>query len=210
MLEEILRNAAQDLRLRERAIDEVLARARRARILSKQSILHVHSNAVKEAEKKLQEADRLLQEIGKIIEGRPEIGRFDQVSAAQEEYAEAYIIHKLKVSDTFPDPKDVQVPINEYLMGLGDVPGELRRQALDALRVGDLELANSRLELMERIYINLISMEEVPFLRGLRRKLDIARGLIERTRSEITAEIGRRTLRESIKELSDKLEKLTD
>jgi len=59
---------------------------------------------------------------------------------------------------------------------------------------------------MESIYLSLISMEEAPMLRGLRRKMDIARGVIERTRSEITAEAGRRRLDESVRRLTERLE----
>ena len=53
--------------------------------------------------------------------------------------------------------------------------------------------------------MSLMTMEEVPLLKGLRRKLDIARGVIERTRSEVTAEVGRRRLGESVRRLSDRL-----
>jgi predicted translin family RNA/ssDNA-binding protein len=59
---------------------------------------------------------------------------------------------------------------------------------------------------MESIYLNLVSMDEAPLLKGLRRKMDIARGVIERTRSEITAEAGRRRLDESVRRLSERLE----
>ncbi len=123
-----------------------------------------------------------------------------------EEYAEASIIHGLRASNAFPSPEEIGVSTSIYLMGLGDVPGELRRQALDALRLGDLGRAESLLETMERIYLSLISMEEAPYLRGLRRKLDVARGVIERTRSEITAEVGRRRLDESVRRLAERLE----
>ncbi len=95
--------------------------------------------------------------------------------------------------------------MRSYLLGLGDVPGELRRQALDALRLGDIETAEARLSTMEEIYLSLVTMEEVALLKGLRRKLDIARGVIERTRSEVTAEAGRRRLGESVRRLTDRL-----
>ena len=49
-VERIVERAAEELRLRERATDEVIPRARRARILSKQAIQQVHSGAVEEAE----------------------------------------------------------------------------------------------------------------------------------------------------------------
>ncbi len=95
--------------------------------------------------------------------------------------------------------------MRSYLLGLGDVPGELRRQALDALRLGDIETAEARLSTMEEIYLSLVTMEEVALLKGLRRKLDIARGVIERTRSEVTAEAGRRRLGESVRRLTERL-----
>jgi translin len=206
LLEELVKRAAEELRLRERAIDEVMGRARRARILSKQAILQIHGDAIEEAEERLHEAGRNLREMDEYVRERPGLGRFDQVGAAREEFAEASILLGLKGSGKFPNPEAVGVPLEAYLRGLGDVPGELRRQALDALRVGDLGRAESLLETMEEIYLSLVSMEETPFLKGLRRKLDIARGVIERTRSEITAEVGRRRLDESVRRLTEKLE----
>jgi len=173
MLEDLVRKVSEELRLRDRRLDE---------------------------------ARELLAGMDRIIDRHPEIGHYEQVAAAREEYAEAAILHGLNTDGGFPDPEEVGVPLQSYVMGLGDVPGELRRQALDGLRVGDMDLAVSRLETMQSIYINLVSMEEAPLLKGMRRKLDIARGVIERTRSEITAEAGRRRLDESVKRLADKLD----
>ncbi len=206
MLEELVKRAAEELRVREAAIDDVMSRARRARVLSKQAIIRTHNGALEDAESRLQEARELLEEMKIIVDDYPELRRFDQVNAAKEEYSEACIIHALTSSGAFPNPEEVGVSMNVYILGLGDVPGELRRQALDALRVGDMELAEARLETMESIYLSLISMEEAPMLKGLRRKMDIARGVIERTRSEITAEAGRRRLDESVKRLTERLE----
>jgi translin len=206
MLEDLVRKVSEELRLRDRAMDGAMGNARKARVLSKQAILQLHGGAVGEAEKRLDEARELLVEMDRIIDRHPEIGHYEQVAAAREEYAEATILHGLNTGGGFPDPEEVSVPLQSYVMGLGDVPGELRRQALDGLRVGDMDLAVSRLETMQSIYINLVSMEEAPLLKGMRRKLDIARGVIERTRSEITAEAGRRRLDESVKRLADKLD----
>jgi len=200
-----VKRGAEELRLRDKALDKVMERARRARILSKQAILRIHSGNTVEAGKRLEEASDLIIEMDAVIEEHPELGRFDQVSAAKQEFSEASIVMGLTVSGEFPDPTTLRVPITAYLMGLGDVPGELRRQALDALRVGDIKTAEARLSTMEEIFLSLVTMEEVPLLKGMRRKLDIARGVIERTRSEVTAEAGRRRLGESVKRLTDRL-----
>ncbi len=205
MLEDLVKRGAEELRLRDKALDKVMERARRARILSKQAILRVHLGEEVEAGKRLKEASGLISEVAAIIEEYPELGRFDQVSAATEEFSEASIFMELTESGEFPDPASLGVPMRSYLMGLGDVPGELRRQALDALRRGDIETAEARLLTIEEIYLSLVTMEEVPLLKGMRRKLDIARGVIERTRSEVTAEAGRRRLGESVRRLTDRL-----
>ena len=205
VLEDMVKRGAEELRLRDKALDKIMERARRARILSKQAILRTHSGEMTEAKKRLEEASGLISEMNEIIGTRLELGRFEQVSAAKEEFSEASIVMGLTESGKFPDPTALGVPITSYLIGLGDVPGELRRQALDALRVGKLETAEARLSTMEEIYLSLVTMEEVPLLKGMRRKLDIARGVIERTRSEVTAEAGRRRLGESVKRLTDRL-----
>ena len=205
MLEDLVKRGAEELRLRDKALDKVMERARRARILSKQAILRVHSGEGAEAGKRLEEASGLISEMDAVIEEYPELGRFDQVSAAKQEFSEASIVRGLTESGEFPDPVSLGVPMRSYLLGLGDVPGELRRQALDALRLGDIETAEARLSTMEEIFLSLVTMEEVALLKGLRRKLDIARGVIERTRSEVTAEAGRRRLGESVRRLTDRL-----
>ncbi|MGD2142721.1 MAG: hypothetical protein PVH79_04500 [Candidatus Bathyarchaeota archaeon] len=205
MIEDLIMKGAEELRQRDRALDGVMENARRARILSKQAILKLHNGDTEGAHKILKDANALLDEMNSIIGAHPALGCFDQISAALEEYCEASILLGLQIDGCFPDPGTLGVPITSYLLGLGDVPGELRRQALDALREGDLETAKERLDSMEEIYLGLVTMEEAPLLRGLRRKMDIARGVIERTRSEVTAETGRKRLWEEISRLSDKL-----
>ena len=159
MVEKIVERAAEVLRLREKATDEVMSRARRARILSKQAIQQVHSGAVEEAEKKLANAAALIGEIDGHLTDRPELMGFDTVTAAHQEYAEARILLRLTGGSEFPDPGAVGVPITSYILGLADVPGELRRRTLDALRTDDLDAAEALLGTMERIYLSLIAME---------------------------------------------------
>lgn len=208
MLEEIVKRAVAELRAREKARDEVLNRARRARMLSKQAILLIHNDNMTEAMKKIDEARQLVEEISSTMGESPQLGGFNELHAAEEEYAEASILHGLKTSGSFPSPEAVGVPLHAYLLGLGDVVGELRREALDRLRLGDADAAEAELKLMEGIYLSLLSIEEASLLlRGLRRKLDIARGVIESTRGELTSEAGRRRLGKSIQELTDRLGK---
>lgn len=203
-IETIIRQAAEELQDREKARDEALNRARKARQLSKQAILFDHNTQPGKAEANLTEARKLLDETKPYIQAHPELDYYEEVEAAHEEHAEAIILHSLLDTDNYPTPEQADATPIRYLLGLGDVPGELRREALDALRLGYLDKAERHLSRMEEIYLNLVAMEDASLLKGLRRKLDITRAVIEATRSEITAETGRRRLSDQLKRLVEK------
>ncbi len=206
MLEDIIRNAAEDLRAREKARDEAYSRARRARMLSKQTILLLHNGNQEKATAKLDEAGSLLREISVYSEEFTEIGFFEAVTAAGQEYAEANILLCLNTGKEYPSPEDLGLDHKDYILGLADVPGELRRQTLDLLRNGDLEAAEENLTTMEQIYLNRTEMEEASLLlKGLRRKLDVVRMVNERTRAEITTEVSRERLRKQLAKTGDRL-----
>ena len=206
MLENIIKQAAKELREREEVRREVLSKARSARLTSKQSILLIHNGSYVDAEEKIQKAKDQVKDLKTIVTKHTGFEGYDEVQAAREEYAEAAILNCLITERRFPTPEDLEVPTYTFLLGLGDVVGELRREALDALRQGDLEEAEARFKQMEHIYLSLVSMEEPSLLLGgLRRKIDIARSLIERTWSELTAESSRRRLGRAINELADRL-----
>lgn len=206
MLEEIIKKAAEDLKAREKARDEAYSRARRARVLSKQAILLLHNGDREKATSNLDEAGALLNEIRVYSEEYLEIGFYDAVEAARQEYAEASILLGLNTGKGYPSPELLGLNYKSYLLGLADVPGELRRQTLDLLRAGDLDAAEENLETMEEIYRHLSKVDEVSLLlKGLRRKLDVARSVTERTRAEITTEASRERLRKQLKKVEDKL-----
>ncbi len=207
MLDMIIKQAQEDLLAREKARDEAYSRARKARILSKQSILILHSDETVKAETNLTEARKLLAEIDDYAKEEPGIAFYETVSAARQEYSEAAILYGLNTGAGYPSPEQLGVSSTDYIMGLADVPGELRRQTLDHLRAGDLAAAEKNLEHMEEIYLNLTAVEEVSlFLKGLRRKLDVTRNVNERTRAEITTEASRERLRRKLAEVSEKLQ----
>ena len=100
------------------------------------------------------------------------------------------------------------MPSIPYVLGLMDVIGELRRRSLDSLRKGDVKTAEKCLEIMEHIYVEITVMDDAYLLvPGLRRKCDIARGVIEITRGDVTMETRRSSLERSIEELKRIVEK---
>ncbi len=198
----IVEEIAERLRDAEEARDEAQELARRARVLSKTAILLIHSGDLETAEGRLREARRMM-EASKAI-SRSRWISVEELSSAQEEHAEAAILLNLMRGEDFPGPEKLGVEPGRYLLGLADVIGELRREAVEALRIGDLSRAEDMLHQMEHIYLTLTSAEETSvLLRGLRRKLDVARGLIEGTRGQIAEERGRMRLLETLRRLED-------
>jgi len=203
-LKEIVEGIAERLRGEEEARREALELARRARVLSKTAILLIHSGDLELAEERLLEAGRLLEASASIAKAR--WLRIDELGAAQEEHAEGRILLSLMRGEGFPTPEELGVKPSRYLLGLADVIGELRREAVEALRVGDLSRAEEMLELMERIYLTLASAEEASvLLKGLRRKLDVGRSVIEGTRGQVAEERGRRRLIDALRDLEGRV-----
>lgn len=85
-----------------------------------------------------------------------------------------------------PEPEEVGIPYEPYLLGLADAMGELRRAVLDFLRKGELKSAEELFSLMEGVYEFLVEFDYPDaVLPGMKRKQDVVRGLIERTRGEL-------------------------
>jgi len=175
---------------------------RRATRLSKQAILFAHQQRFKEARKLLKEATELFVKLHSVSETYPDMFYSGLVNAAHQEYAEAHTLLTLVEENRFIKPEEIGAPSIDYVLGLADVVGELRRRALDSLRRADVKTAEQSLQLMEEIYLELMAMDEAYMLvPGLRRKSDVARHLIETTRGDITIEARRSSLEKSMKNL---------
>ncbi|UCD92737.1 MAG: translin family protein [Methanobacteriota archaeon] len=120
-----------------------------------------------------------------VLEGHPDIYYSGFVENAFQELTEAHVLRNILRGERIRDPKEIGVHPVAYLLGLGDVVGELRRLALNSLIDGEVKKAQEYLKKMETIYEILIQFDYPSALIPIRRKQDIARSLIEKTRGEI-------------------------
>ena len=207
-LKDFLERIQEDLNDKEKVREEVQRDMRRATRLSKQAIQVTHQERFHDAISILNEAKDLFLKLREISKNYPYIFYSGFVGAAFEEHAEAKIFLTLIKENRFVGPKEIDVPIIPYLLSLGDVIGELRRRVLDLIRKGDIKTSEKCLEIMEDIYLELTALDDVyVIVNGLRRKCDVARRLIELTRGDITIEVRRNSLEESILKLEKKIEK---
>ena len=81
--------------------------------------------------------------------------------------------------------------------------GELRRFILDSLRRDDFSRCEQLLDVMDEIYTILVTMDFPDAVtRGLRRNTDMVRGVLERTRGDLTVALRQRRLEEKLAEAS--------
>jgi translin len=127
------------------------------------------------------------------------------------EYAEASITFNIIFNREIPDPDELGVAYPAYLNGLAESVGELRRYVLDGLRTDKFDAAEDLLEIMDYIYSVLVTMDFPDAITyGLRRNTDSVRGIVEKTRGDLTLVIHNNRLQEKINVLSGKLSNSTD
>ena len=199
-LKTVLGKVKVELTEKDKVRDGAHEKMRKATSLSKQAILLIHQKRLGEARKAVENAKKIITSLQGLAEECPVIVYGGMFSAALQEYSEANIFLSLVEESGFISPEDINVPSVDYVLGLADVVGELRRLALDALREGDVEKGEKCLETMDEIYIELLALDEAYMLvSGLRRKNDIARRIIETTRGDITQEVRRKSLEDYLK-----------
>ncbi len=186
-LEESLARVRKELDAMDEARDEAMPVLRDLHKLSSEAVYAVHRGELKEAREKLDEAAELVKELKDMLSDFPELWRSGFAEGHLQEYAEAEILYGIVTEGRVPSPEEIGVTPRAYLLGLLDVVGELRRIVVDSLREGDFDAAERFLDNMEEIY-SLTMTFDYPraVVPNLKRKQDVARSLVEKTRSEVT------------------------
>lgn len=153
----------------------------------------------------LQETHEEVAKLRSLLDGHPDLIHAGFVENAMQEACEAFLVHAIVQGEKLPAPKECGVTDTAYLLGLGDVVGELRRFALTSLRDGDVASASHSLERMERILDALMRFDYPTALVALKRKQDVARSLIEKTRGEVAVAARSHELSKKIDSLHGKL-----
>ena len=140
-----------------------------------------------------------------LLVEHPDLLHTGFVESAFQELCEAAILFAVINDQELPTPKEMGATDTSYLLGMADCIGELRRFTLDFLRAGDVDSASAYLGKMERFYAHLIRFNYPNALISIKRKQDIARSLIEKTRGELAVAVRGRALEKKIEDIEKKL-----
>jgi len=180
--EGVLATIEAHLRQRELRREDLYQRARRLRRLAQGTMSRLHAEGAAPAD--LAEIRRATAELADWLRRE---GRGDEPLAldAFQEAVEAVLLGAIVAREPLPGPTDLGVDPEPYLLGLGDVVGEVRRLTLDRLAHDDLAGAEGELALMERLTRALLRFDTTRAIVQLKPKQDTARTLLERTRGEV-------------------------
>lgn len=188
------------------ARERALPLCREALRHSANAIRAVHRQEFTEAEGLIGRAGALLGEAKEALREHPDTYYAGFVHDAQKEYAEACITLAVIAGRPLPTPQALAVELPAYLNGLGEAVGELRRHLLDRLRAGDVDHCEGILTAMDDIYSVLVTMDYPDAMTGgLRRTTDAVRGILERTRGDLTVSVRQRELEQRLAEFEGRL-----
>lgn len=130
------------------------------------------------------------------------------IALAEQELVEAYVLRAVMEgqSQQLPSMADLEVSGPSYLTGLLDCVGEIKRLVYDRMRSGNEKDAESLFAVMEDIYGAVYPFAVYDnIVAGLRKKLDVARMLIEDIRAVVTEEKRRKAMVDAIGGLEKRL-----
>ncbi len=179
------------------ARDSAIARSREIIRHVSEGIRAVHRREWDAAEAKLELARAACEEMLEGVSAYPDLYFSGYAQDAFKELVEGFATYAMVRNRPLPTPDTLNVENDTYLNGLAEAATELRRFILDILRRedGDTAEAERLLDAMDAIYDKLVTFDFPDAITGgLRRQTDIVRGVLERTRGDLTTTLRQQRL----------------
>lgn len=191
------------------ARDEAINRSRELIRHCAEGIRAIHRREWDRAEEKLARARAAAAELRAGVAAYPDLYYTGYTQDALKEVVEAFCTFAIVRAQPLPSPEELQVDHAAYLNGLAEAATELRRFILDILRreAADTAEAERLLEAMDDIYDALVTFDFPDALTGgLRRQTDIVRGVLERTRGDLTTTLQQQRLQSALEAAQRRIE----
>ncbi len=188
------------------AREQVIGASRSLIRLCANSIRATHRGDFAEAERLLGAAGAVVAQINTATANSLEIRAAGYTQDALKEYAEAHLVLAFLSGREPPGAAALGVDPAPYLNGLAEAASELRRAILDGLRRGETARGETLLQLMDDVYVALVTVDYPDAITGgLRRTTDALRAVLERTRGDISAAIRQDQLVAAMRDLERQL-----
>lgn len=202
-LDEIMERVRADFASKNTAREAALPLCREAIRFSANAIRAVHRKEFDTAQQLVDKAGAQVRTAKDSLRDHADIYYAGFVHDAQKEFAEASITLALISGREMPTPDALGVELPAFLNGMGEAVGELRRHLLDTLRAGDVEQCEAWLHAMDEMYSVMVTVDYPDAMTGgLRRTTDSVRGILEKTRGDLTLSVQQRRLEQRLDEFN--------
>jgi translin len=185
--------------------EKLLELTRKTTRQSSWAIIQVHRQQIPKAKATLKEAEESITQIRGLLNERSEFKQAGYVIVAFQEFSEAKILLGYATRKKLLSQREVGVDWMPFSLGLLDFIGELRRRTMDQLKAGKSKEAEETFGSMEALFEDLLSLDRTSIVPTFRRKLDVAKKLVEATRSDVIADARRSSLEKTMKNLEKRM-----
>lgn len=196
----------EDFTAKNTARDAAIARSRELIRRCAEAIRALHRRDWDDADAKLALVGAGADDMRAIVAGHADLYHSGYTQDALKEVVEAFATAAMIRGQHLPTPAELRVDGATYLNGLAEAATELRRFILDILRRddGDTPEASAEAERllawMDAVYDHLVTFDFPDAITGdLRRRTDTVRGVLERTRGDLTTTMQQQRLQAALK-----------
>jgi translin len=205
-LESIVEAIRNDFEAKNAVRDVALQRSRTLIRHCANAIRAAHRADFDEAERLLDTAGEAASELAMDVGPYPDLYHAGYTQDALKEYVEARLVYAFIRDGQLPTPAELDVEPAAYLKGLAEAASEMRRHALDLMRQNHLERAEEILAIMDEVYSQLITVDFPDAITGgLRRTTDMLRGVVERTRGDLTTALRQEMMRQALRQFEERI-----
>ena len=195
VLSEIGTAVINELAERNSDREQALSVSREVIRLSANAIRAVHRGEFDDAKELIKKGDARLRDADHIRGSSPSIFNAGFMNDARKEFTEANVTLAVISGADIPSISDLKVDAAAYINGMAEVIGELRRFILDALRRDAIEGCQEFMDIMDEMYGVLVTIDfPEGVTSGLRHNTDAMRGVLERTRGDLTMALRQHSL----------------
>lgn len=205
VIAEIIRT---ELTEQDAARDKAVVQSRELIRLCAEAIRAIHRREWDDADKQLENIRTTTQMVVAGVAEYPELYHSGYLQDALKEVVEAFATYSIIRNQPLPTPESLAIKASTYLLGLSEAATELRRFILDIMRLDERhsQEAERLLDCMDTIYDQLVTFDFPDALtHGLRRQTDIVRGVLERTRGDMTTSLRQQLLQDALERLEKKM-----
>jgi translin len=206
MFDKLTDRAHQDFEARHQVRENALKQTRKLTRFAANAIRAIHRGERDTAEENMREAETIVAGLLDSLKDFPEFYFSGYTQDSLKEYIEARLTINLLEDKPLPMPEEMGMEYSTYLRGMAETIGEMRRRCLDILRQGYSDEAERLLDVMDEIYAMLVTIDYPDAITyGLRRQTDLVRGIIERTRADLTMSLREQHMQQALKDFEKRI-----